>query len=146
MLTESAAILLHLADRFPEAGLAPPLGTRERAELYRRLMHLTNTMQPAMMRYFYPERYGPEGVEELAAAEAQTEFGRVDAYLEGREWLVGDTRSAADLFLFMVVRWGRRLHPPAWDLPNLRAHWLRTIELPGVRRMMDEQGLEIPAF
>src|SRR5687767_12411567 len=44
VLTESAAILLHLADRFPEGRLAPH---GDRAELYRWLVFLTNTVQPA---------------------------------------------------------------------------------------------------
>jgi hypothetical protein len=46
----------------------------------------------------------------------------------------------------MLTRWGRNLEPPAWDRPNLRSHWKRLAERPGVRRMLDEQGLEIPAF
>ena len=115
VLTESAAILLHLADRYPEARLAPP----DRAELYRWLIFMTNTVQTALMRFIYPE---------------------------GRDWLVGDHRTAADLFLFMLTRWGRRLDPPAWDSPNLRAHFLRTLELPGIRRMVEEEGLELPPW
>src|SRR6266508_4337567 len=81
-----------------------------------------------------------------AAAELREHFTRLEAQLEGRAWLVGEHRTAADLFLFMLTRWGRRLDPPAWDAANLRAHFLRTLALPGVRRMVDEQGLELPAW
>lgn len=146
VLTESAAILLHLADSFPGARLAPPVGTPARSELYRRLMHHTNTLQPALMRLIYPERFGTEGVREAAAAELQVEFDRLDGDLSEREWIAGDGRSVADLFLFMVTRWGRHLDPPAWDRPALRAHFLRCLALSGVRRMMDEQELELPPF
>ena len=45
---------------------------------------------------------------------------------------------------FTMTRWGRRLESPAWDRPRLRAHFLRTLALPGVRRMIDEQGLDLP--
>jgi glutathione S-transferase len=145
-LTESAAILLHLGDRFPDAGLVPAAGTRERSELYRWLVLLTNTLQPALMRVMYPTRFGTAGVVEAASADAQIEFGRIDAHLTGREWLVGESRTAADLFLFMLTRWGRHLDPPAWDQPNLRAHWLRSLALPGVTKMIDEQGLELPSL
>lgn len=141
VLTESAAILLHLADRYPGARLAP---AGDRAHYYRWLVFLTNTVQPALMRFFYPERYGDAGVEEKAVEELQRDFDRLDAELDGREWLVGDHRTAADLYLFMLTRWGRRLEPAAWDRPGLRAHFLRTYALPGVRRMVDEQGLELP--
>ncbi len=146
VLTESAAICLHLADRFPDARLAPPIGSPERPELYRWLLWLTNTVQTAQLRHFYPHRYGTEGVKEAANAELHEHHGRIDEQLAGREWLVGEGRSVADLFLFMLTRWGRNLEQPAWERPNLRAHFLRTLELPGVRRMIDEQALELPEF
>jgi glutathione S-transferase len=146
VLTESAAICLHLADRFPDARLVPPVGTPERAKVYRWLMWLSNTVQMTQMRHFYPERYGTEGVKEAADAELAGHYDLLDGHLSGREWLVGDERTVADLFLFMMTRWGRFLEPAAWDRPNLRAHWLRTLELPGMRRMIEEQGLELPEF
>jgi glutathione S-transferase len=146
VLTESAAILLHLGDRYPDSHLVPALGTTERSELYRWLVYQTNTLQPALMRMIYPERYGDAGVRAAAATEARESFERLDQRLADRPWLVGDQRTAADLFLFMLTRWGRHLDPPAWDRPNLRAHFMRTLALPGVSRMMDEQGLERPPF
>src|SRR4051794_18244126 len=54
VLPESAAILLYLGDRYPESQLAPA----DRADYYRWLVFLTNTVQTAMLRWFYPERYG----------------------------------------------------------------------------------------
>jgi glutathione S-transferase len=142
VLTESAAIMLHLADRYPEAGLAPP----DRAAFYSSLIFLTNTLQTALMRFVYPDRYGGAGVGDVAAVEAHAIFDRLEAALSGREWLVGDNRSGADLYLFMLTRWGRNLSPPAWDSPNLRAHFIRTLALPGVRRMVDEEDLELPPW
>jgi glutathione S-transferase len=145
VLTESAAILLYLGDRFPESRLAPADGDRERVDYYRWLIFLTNTVQSAMLRWFYPERYGSgEAVTAAAARDADEAFDILDRALEGRTWLAAEHRTGADLFLFMLTRWGRRLDPPAWDRPNLRRHFLATLELPGVRRMLDEQGLEIP--
>jgi glutathione S-transferase len=146
VLTESAAICLYLAETFPDARLAPPAGTRERAELYRWLLWLSNTVQMTQMRHFYPERYGRKGVKEAADADLAGHYDLIEEHLEGREWLVGEERTVADLFLFMLTRWGRFLEPAAWERPNLRAHWLRTIALPGVGRVLEEQGLELPEF
>ena len=144
VLTESAAILLYLGDRFPESQLAP---ASERADYYRWLVFLTNTVQTAMLRFFYPERYGSEeDVARAAARDAAEAFDIADRALADRTWLAAEHRTGADLFLFMVTRWGRRLEPAAWDRPNLRRHFLATLDLPGVRRMMDEQGLEIPSL
>jgi glutathione S-transferase len=151
VLTESAAIMLHLADRHPEAALAPALGTPERAELYRWLIYLTNTLQPSFLRWFYPERYtadvdGYGAVREIESETLRRHFDSLDAELAARQWLVGEERSAADLFLFMLTRWGRNLDPAAWSRPQLRRHFAELAERPGVRRMLDEQGLEVPAL
>jgi len=89
---------------------------------------------------------GDDSVRAVAAAELEQLFDRIEGALAKREWLAGEERSAADLFLFMVTRWGRHLDSPAWERPSLREHWLRTLELPGVEKMMEEQGLELPAF
>jgi glutathione S-transferase len=142
VLTESAAILLHLADTYPDARLAPTV----RAPFYRWLVFMTNTVQTAHLRQIYPERYGESGVRERAESDLQAYYDLIERELEGRQWLAGDHRTAADLFLFMLVRWGRRLDPAAWERPNVRAHWTRTLALPGVQRMMAEQELELPAW
>jgi glutathione S-transferase len=142
VITESAAILLYLADRYPAARLAPP----DRAAFYSWLVFLTNTLQTTLLRFVYPERYGGAGVRDVAAAEAHELFCRLESELTGREWLVGDHRTGADLYLLMLTRWGRNLTPPAWQSPNLRAHFSRTLALPGVRRMFDEEDLEAPPW
>ena len=146
VLTESAAICLYLADTYPEPRLAPPAGTRERADLYRWMLWLSNTVQETMLRHFYPHRYGETGVQEAADAAAGSHFDRIEAHLTDREWLVGGERTVADFFLFMLTRWGRNLEPAAWDRPNLRAHWLRCVELRGPRTTLEEQGLPLPPF
>jgi glutathione S-transferase len=54
VLFETAAIVLHLVDRHPEAGLAPLPGTSERAQFYKWMVHLTNTPQAEYRAWFYP--------------------------------------------------------------------------------------------
>jgi glutathione S-transferase len=146
VLTESAAICLHLAERFPEARLAPPPGSDARSELYRWLLWLSNTVQMTLMRHFYPERYGGEGVEAAANRDLAEHFDLVERHLEGRDWLVGAERTVADFFLFMLTRWGRHLEPAAWDRQALRSHFRRCLELDGPRRVFEEQGLPLPDF
>jgi glutathione S-transferase len=76
VLYETAAIVLHLCDTHPDAGLAPPLGSVDRAHFYKWLMWLTNTLQATLIVYFYPERWVAQGnaagaAEVKAAAEAK---------------------------------------------------------------------------
>jgi glutathione S-transferase len=147
VLTEAVAIMLHIADRFPEAGLGAPVGTRARSELYRWLTYLSSAVQSTYMHWFYPDRFttdpeGAEAIRERAAATLRRHIDWIDGDLATRPWLVGEALTGADLFLFMLTRWGRFQEPPAWDSPNLGAHFDRVLQRPGVQRMMAEQGLE----
>ena len=84
--------------------------------------------------------FGREGFAECELARGGN--AQLDAHLDGREWLVGDGRSGADLFLFMLTRWARHLDPKGWDRPALGAFYDRTAQLPGVQRMLAEMEIE----
>ena len=74
VLYETAAIAMHLADRFPQARLAPAVGTAERAQFYKWMVWLTNTLQARLMHYFYPDRLVAEGnAEGTAQVKARAE-------------------------------------------------------------------------
>lgn len=148
-LTEAAAIMLHIADRYPESGLGAAVGTRGRSELYRWLAYLSTTVQTTYMRWFYPERFtaDPAGAAAIRAA-AETALDRnidwIDGELGSQPWLVGDARTCADLYLFMLTYWGRDLARPAQDAPNVGAHYRRLLERAGVQRAMVEEGIAQP--
>ena len=148
-LHESAAIVLHVGDRYPDSGVTPPAGSAERSEFYRWLVHLTNTVQPAFINWYAPGRLVGEEPPVQAAVTAGAErqlagsFDWIEGELAGRQHLLGKTFSGADLFLFMLTRWGRTLEPKPWSLPNLGAHYRRLAERPSVARMMERQGIEL---
>lgn len=141
VLPEVAAILLYLADRYPEARLAPA----SRAAFYRWLVFLTNTLQPALMRHFYPERFGTQGVRGAADGQLRRVYDVIENELDGRRWLAGEERSAADILLFMLTEWGSELQPSAWARPNLRAHFERTLELASVRQAVADHRMAVPS-
>jgi glutathione S-transferase len=97
---------------------------------------------------FYPERYtaDPAGAKAVAARAASA-LANMRAYLDGEltargPHLLGARFSSADLFLFMLTRWGRRAEPKWWDATALGAHFRRIWERPAVRRMWEQEGLE----
>ena len=148
-LYESAAIVLHVADRFPQSTLLPPAGSDDRSLAVRWLVHLTNTVQPEFVALFAPGRMiggagdeVKEAVKEGVKDILKRQFDWIDSELAGRSYLLGETFSAADLYLFMLTRWGRNLEPKAWDRPNLGAHYARLAERPSVRLMLEQQGIE----
>ena len=110
-MAESAAICIYLADRHPEAGLAPAPTDPARAAYLQWFLHLTNTLQPADLRFYYAERFteaaeGAAGVKARALAEVAETWGRVDKHLEKNgPYILGDRFSAVDIFCFMLSTW-----------------------------------------
>ena len=153
VLYETAAICLHLVDVHPKAGLAPALGTPERAHFYKRLIWLTNTLQAMLIHCFYPERLVDDGNAEGAAqvrthAEAKigTMLDQLDAELarHGQPWLLGANYSAVDPYALMLCRWTRGLKRPARALPHLAPYLQRVLERPAVQRAFEQEGLTKP--
>ena len=133
-------------DKHPDAGLAPPIGTAERARFYQWLVFLTNTVQADMMPYFYPERYAPaaeaERVRAIMVDRLMSHFALLDRELAGKDFLVGDRFSAADAYLFMVARWSRHMPRKARELPNLGPYLARVQARPSVQAVYAAEACE----
>jgi glutathione S-transferase len=143
VLYETAAILLHLADRHPQAALVPALGTAERAHFYKWMFWLSNTLHATLMLYFYPERWAsPDHVHGATTVKARAE-ARVGGLLDlldaemarhGQPWLLGAGYSALDPYLLMLCRWTRMFGRPARTLPHLAPYLQRMLARPAVQR------------
>jgi glutathione S-transferase len=151
VLYESAAICLHLADTHPEAGLAPPLATPQRAHFYKWLVWLTNTLQATLLVYFYPERWADDaGAVAQVKAHAERRVGELLDLLEaefathGGPWLLGEHYSAADPYAFMLCRWTRHFAHPARARPQLGAYLKRMLARPAVQRVFATDELPEP--
>jgi glutathione S-transferase len=151
VLYETAAICLHLVDTHPQAGLAPAVGTPERAHFYKWLVWLTNTLQAALIVYFYPERWAdsPDAIAQVKAhAEASVGgmLDRLDAELarHGRAWLLGERFTALDPYALMLCRWTRGFARPARSLPQLGPYLQRVLARPAVQRVFEKEGLVAP--
>jgi glutathione S-transferase len=151
VLTESAAMCLHLADRHPQANLAPAIGSDARADLYRWLMYLTNTVQADLMHYYYPDRLGGEyatTVQANAEARLMGMLDLIEAHFEktGRSWMLGEHYTVVDPFLMMMCRWTRGMANPARNRPRLAAFLERMADRPAVMRAYEMEGLARPWY
>jgi glutathione S-transferase len=152
VLYETSAICMHLADRHPEAKLAPELGSAARAQFYKWMVYLTNTVQSEMIVYFYPERWGGEGAcKETVKANAEQRlaqmFDTIEQNLgENGSYLLGDRFSAADLMLLMLGRWSRGFKRPARTLPALGRFLERVAARPAVQRAFAAEGIKAPLY
>ncbi|MCQ4164017.1 glutathione S-transferase family protein [Tahibacter harae] len=142
---ETAALLLMLCERHPEAGLAPAPGTPQRLDFLQGVMHLANTLQPAFRLWFYPgdlPQADADAVKAGVRSRIEDCFARLDAQLDGRDYLLGgDKPSALDFYAVMLMRWSRNMPRPATQWPRLqgladriraRDSWRKLYELEGL--------------
>lgn len=109
IMTESAAILLTIAERHPDAGLLPPPASFGRARCYRWIAYLASEVYPMVEISDYPERFAPLG--EAAVALRRKAKARIRERLLVLEktiagpWLLETGFSAADIYLANFSRW-----------------------------------------
>lgn len=137
-LFESAAILQYLADKFPEKGLAPKPGTPERGEYYTWMMFTMTTAEPPLVDMLYHTRMLPEAERSPAMVEkARKRFAEVarvlEARLKGREYVVGNSFSAADVLLGSLLGWAGMMGATA-DFPVLQEYAKRHTSRPAAQR------------
>jgi len=150
VLYETAAVCLHLADTHPAADLMPALGTGQRALAYKWLAWMSNSVQAALILYFYPERWGDEGAAAQVKAHAEARIGalldQLDAELarHGGPWLLGETFSVCDPYAFVLCRWTRGFGRPARELAHLKPFLERMLARPAVGRAFATEGLKRP--
>lgn len=106
VVTEAGAICAYLADVFPQAGLAPAHGSKDRAAYYRWLFFAAGPMEQASTM----ASLGWEPPEEQRGMVGTRPMPQlldvVEAALRSREYLVGDSFTAADLYLGAHLGWG----------------------------------------
>lgn len=147
-LTEAPAILQYIAEKYPEAGLLPPPGSRERARMLEWLNYLSSGVHIAFSYIMRPHRY----TDDTSAHPGIVEKGREVFYdcfriLEERMpedgWIVGPY-SVADPYLGTMYRWGNRAgYNMKQDFPRLGAHAERLAARPAVQRALATEGISL---
>jgi glutathione S-transferase len=104
VITEAPAIIAWLADAYPDAGLAPPVGSTERGSWYRWLFFGGSCIEPAVADEMFKRppvpRKGAIGwgsMEDVVAA--------IEAALQPGPWLLGERFSAADVYVGAELGW-----------------------------------------
>lgn len=144
VLTQNAAILNYLADAFPEAKLGGDGTPEGRAEVNRWLAMLNADVHPAFHPYFGSTAYlGEEAAaqtKQAAGEKLRGYYQRIDAQLADNDWLTG-TRSVADPYLFVTLRWAKGLGVDLSGLANLDAFFQRMSADAGVQAALQAEGL-----
>jgi glutathione S-transferase len=123
IVTESAAILLTLADHFPQSGLLPAQAAPARAAAYRWLAFMASEIYPFVEIVDYPARFVPEGkpaeaLREKARARVRERLLLIERVLAGPFLLAGGF-SLLDIYAAMFSRWSVGTEWREQNLPHL---------------------------
>jgi len=145
ILTQNVAILNYLADLHPESMLGGDGTPKGRAEVNRWLSFANSDVHPLFKPFFgsvafLEDKAAIDKVQDNARKSLRTLFERADQRLADREWIAG-TRSIADPYLFVVLRWARAVKIDLSGLDNLHDFFARMRKDPGVDRALETEGL-----
>ncbi len=138
-LSEVAAILQYIADQAPASGLAPQSGTLARYQL----MSWLNFVATELHKGFSPlfNQSTPEVYKPLCKSHLLERFAWVNTHLQRRSYVMGDSYTVVDMYLFNVSNWARVVDLKLSDFEQL-LEWRKHIaERPAVRAAMKAEGL-----
>jgi glutathione S-transferase len=139
ILTEAAVILQCLADKKPEAGLAPKPETMERYRLMEWLNFVASELHKQIGPLFNPKVTGEWKESQLDLLGKR--FDYLSERLSGRQYLMGDQFTVADAYLFTVLNWTNYLKLDLGKWPALRDYMVRVAARPAVKDTMKAEGL-----
>lgn len=141
VLNEGPSVLQYLADRKPEAGLAPAWGTRERYELIDALNYLSTEVHKRVFYNIFAATV-PAEAREAAKAQLAPTLDAIAKRLGGRQTLVGETFTVADAYLVTLLNWSVFLKADLANWPTLQAYHQRHLERPSVAQAMGVEMAE----
>ena len=125
ILTESAAILLTLAQRYPEAGLLPRRRGPAKASAIRWTVFVAAEIYPMIEIVDYPERFGEKAaakdLTERALARIRHRWLTVESAITGNPWMAARGPSIADLAIANVSRWSTGKRWRQENCPSIEA-------------------------
>lgn len=151
VLPEGMAILLYLVDQNPDTNIGPAHGTSDRIELHKWLAYISGTLHPYFLPYFMPMRFttderGHDAVKaasQLLVAKALT---KIDQHLGGRDWMIGNSKSVVDAFLYPMANWAYGFEKPTSEYKNIDRIVRKLAADPAVLQVHEAQGNKPPAI
>jgi glutathione S-transferase len=138
-LHEGPAIVQYIADQAPDKQLAPAAGTYERYKLQEWLTFVGTELHKNFSPLFTPTM--PEEAKTMAKERLLGRLKWVDGELAGKQYLMGDSFTVADAYLFVVTNWGQYVGVDVSPFANLVAYRARVGARPAVIAAMKAEGL-----
>ena len=137
VLTENAAILQYVADRFPKAGIASGPGI-DRSKLHQWLCFVGTELHKGLFVPLLDRKAAPE-VKNYVLEKNLSRLDYLENYLQGRAYLL-DHFSVADAYLVTVINWTMATPPvelAKW--PTVKAYYERMRARPAIAKAIAEE-------
>ena len=140
LLTESAAIVLHIADSHPDSDLLPSPGSVERAQVYRWLFYSVANIYESDLRLYYSERFATDAhcvasIKNKAREDMDSAWELLEQQLGNGPYLLGDQYSVIDPYLLMLVYWHEQPQDLLARCPKLKRLCETVYQRPAVQRI-----------
>jgi glutathione S-transferase len=136
VMTENAAVLQYVADRFPGADLAPPSGMG-RARLQQWLCFIGTELHKGLFMPLLDPK-APEAGKTYTQDKGASRLAYLDRYLAGREYLL-DRFSVADAYLFTVLNWSTATGVDLAHWPAVKDYYARMRQRPSIAKALAEE-------
>jgi glutathione S-transferase len=140
--TEAAVILQYMADQKPAAGLAPAAGSAERYRMLEWLSFVGSEMHKTYGPLFRPTT--PDEFKKLSREVIGRRLEWLNKQLSGKQYLLGDKFTLADMYMFAVLRWSPSQGIDLGTWPNVKAYADRVAARPKVAETLKAEGLQWP--
>ena len=140
VLTEAAVIAQYIADKADGKKLLPAAGTMERYRAQEWLNYVAAELHKGVGQLFNPKM--PDDFKKTVKdAILPPKFDFLSKGLEKRQYLTGDTFTAADAYLFTILNWTGMLGIDLSRWPALTAYQGRVAARPAVQAALKAEGL-----
>jgi glutathione S-transferase len=131
LITEQPAVYLYLADLYPQAGLAPPIGDPLRGPYLRWMVYYGSSFEPAIVDRAQKHPPAPSGT--CPYGDFDTMLKTLNDQLAKGPYILGDKFTAADVLWGIALKWttGFKLVPPS---PQMEAYIARVNSRPAIVR------------
>ncbi len=147
MMTESAAMSIYLADKYPKTDLAPAVAAPERSRYLRWMVYLATNIYMTDLRAYYPDRYtadqnGGKCVKSAALTRMAREWEVYAEALGEKPYILGEKMCAADIYAAMLATWNFDVVGFFKKHPNVRAMYDRVTAHPAIAKVWGRNEME----
>lgn len=148
---ESPAICIHLCEQHPEHQLIPQIGSQERSLFFQWLTYLNNTLQAELMVRYYPHRHTNDDstIPNIIAAQDERiaeALSVINDQLAHHTYLLGETLTACDFFLFMLAEWSLPIKQSPITFKHLAAYLARMSSHPTIKAVCEIEEMDLTPF